>query len=301
MRVLERYLEFIKQYQKRNYDDIKHDFITNYEKTRKVDIDRFLIPTWKSYNDDLEATFNPYPPYDFLRLNSVRDTMFVYSPGEWLEKQIHFLEQNIPYKTLKKVLYEDPFGKPYLVSYKYVTSHNSIHLLYHLCKFMKATKSDLNKVDTVIEWGGGYGNIIKLMDRFSGKKLTYIIIDTPLFSCLQWLYLSVVTDKERVNIITSKEQKVEEKKINLLPVSFLEDFTLNCDLFISTWALSESSDYSQDYVYGKDFFKAKNLLIGFQRSTEKIIFADRIENLLKNKGAMIEEFGMVPDNFYGFL
>ncbi|MBN1233577.1 MAG: hypothetical protein JXA60_09520 [Candidatus Coatesbacteria bacterium] len=301
MKILEKYLGFAKRYQKRTYDELKHSFSIQYEKIKNTDIDRFIIQAWVSNNDNLKVSFDNYPPYDFLRLNSVRNTMFVYSPGEWLEKQIQFLEQNIPYKTLKKVLYEDPFGKPYLVSYKYITSHNSIHLLYHLCKFMNTTKSDFNAMDTVIDWGGGYGNLIKIMDRLINKKLTYIIIDTPLFSCLQWLYLSVVTNKERVNIITSKEQKVEEKKINLLPVSFLEDFELHCDLFVSTWALSESSDYSQDYVYGKDFFKAGSLLIGFQRSNEKMIFADRIEILLKNKGALIEELGFIPDNFYGFL
>jgi hypothetical protein len=53
-------------------------------------------------------------------------------------------------------------------------------------------------------------------------------------------------------------------KINLMTLQAVAHVNsgLNCDSFISTWALTESPKVAQEFVMEKKFFGAKSLLLG---------------------------------------
>ena len=70
-------------------------------------------------------------------------------------------------------------------------------------------------------------------------------------------------------MIESSKDKIIEGQINILPVCFIEDFDLKADLFISTWALTESSEYSQEYVFNKKMFGARDILLAFHNESSK--------------------------------
>ena len=154
-------------------------------------------------------------------------------------------------------------------------------------------------MSTVIEWGGGYGNMAKLFRRFNNKH-TYTIIDTPLFSCLQWLYLSTIFGEDSVKILRNSEESIYKGKINLLPVCFSESIDLYADLFIATWSLSESSKYAQDYVKSEKFFNAEHLLIAYQDRNDDLPDADRVGSIAENFGAIIKDIDFLPGNHYAF-
>lgn len=63
------------------------------------------------------------------------------------------------------------------------------HQLYHVHQWEKITGKRIDKLDTIVEFGAGYGALPLLVHRL-GFKGTYYIIDLPEFSLLQQYYLS---------------------------------------------------------------------------------------------------------------
>ncbi len=286
--------------QKEKFNKLKTKLTDLYLKVKIGDIDHFLTPFWKQKEEQLEKEMIYDTPFSFLRNSDICYTMFVSAGGKWLKSELKYLEKNISQVMLKKLLIEDYIGEPLLMNSKYLTSHNSIHHLYHFVKFLNITGTKLDEIDTIIEWGGGYGNMAKILSRFTYNNNTYIIIDIPLMSCIQWIYLTAILGPENVNLIQNSDEKIINGKINLLPISFLERYTINGDLFISTWAITESSKYSQDYVLKLNWFNCNHILLSYC-SKSKIKFpTNLIQNVENDKNFIIENIEFLPNNKYAF-
>jgi len=272
-----------------------------YSNLKKKDISKWKRGKWDEYNQKLEEELLPFPNDNFLNLKTIKGTMFVSSGKLWMWKQLKYLKKKNSIKFLKFVLEEDKLGNPEILKKFFKTSHNNIQTLYHLVKFKEKTKE--NHFEKVVEWGGGYGCLAKTIKKIrasNSKNLTYTIIDLPLLSCLQYYYLSEIFGGSEVNIILSKKDKIEEGKINILPVCFLEDFRLDADLFISTWALSESSKYSQKHVMENNYFGAKNILLAYSDGSKEFPRIVEIEKDLLGKGAIREKINYLPRRARGF-
>lgn len=284
------------QEQLKRFNESKKEFFEIYRELKKYDISKYLVPTWEKNMRDLESIFFKGFNFSFLRIPIIMDTMFAAYQRTILKKRIKLLEKRYSSKELNFFLKEDAVGDPIILNSKYMTSLNSILSLCHLTNFFSISKRDLQDIKTITEWGGGYGNLAKIVNR-KFNHLTYIIIDIPLFSCLQWIYLTSIFGKGKVHIIKSKRDKIERNKINLISLPFIDKIT-ETDLFISTWALSESSDYSQQYVIRKDWFKAKNFLIVFQKKEKRFKHSEDIKKPLLEKGATIMKMRFISDGFY---
>ncbi len=276
-------------------------FLDLYEEIKKYDISRFVTKPWQKYNARIENALLPKPPFGFFKDQVVMETMFVTRGGKCLKEELSYLEKHVPKEKLKVLLEEDYVGDPLLFNSTYLTSHNSIHLLYHWIRYLNETNSNTEQLNTIVEWGGGYGNMAKLFLRLKESACTYVIIDTPLFSCLQQLYLSSILGSEKVNIIKNANEKIVEGKINILPLCFVDSLNVTPDIFVSTWALSESSVASQDYVVEHNWFNAKKLLLAYQHSDSNLPDADRVGKLSTEAGAKIEKIDFLPGNYYSFL
>jgi len=62
--------------------------------------------------------------------------MFVDARGEWLTKEIAFLEKMLPPKKLRGLLEEDYVGRPNICNSKYLTSHNSFLNRFVIAKYI---------------------------------------------------------------------------------------------------------------------------------------------------------------------
>jgi hypothetical protein len=213
--------------------------------------------------------------------------MFVSSGGRVLADERRYLETQFPKRTLKMLLSENASGAPLILDRRYITSHNSIRHLYSIARWMETAKPDLSSIRTVVEWGGGYGNMAKLFLRLSPSIKTYVIIDTPLFSLIQRVYLSVVLGAGRVHFISEPGEGIEEGKVNIVPVSFVESLSIRADLFVSTWALSESNAYAQRRVIERSCFSARHLLVAFQEANELLPESEGVREMAKRFGAKI--------------
>jgi len=300
MKLLQTRLARTKRNQIIAFNALRNNFYNIYNNLKKYDIDQFTTPLWENYNTKLEKVFLPYPPFSFLRDPIIMSTMFVTSGGRWLKEELTFLEKKNSKDKLKFLLQEEYVGMPLLLNFTYSTSHNSIHHLYHLIRFLDKTKCNLDQINTIVEWGGGYGNMAKIFKRLKSTPSTYIIIDTPLFSSIQWLYLATILGEESVNLLQNYEDSIHAGKINLIPICFVDRHKISADLFISTWALSESSKFSQDYVVTHEWFNAKHILLAYQDKSNKLPDAERVGKIAKDIGAVIEHIEFLPGNYYAF-
>lgn len=301
MRNTQEQLEARKRLQLRVFTGLKITFAQKYKAIKNSDRPRLTIPLWYKYNKQLEKFFLPSPPFYFLRAPEVLRTMFVTAGGKLQQEETAFLESRFKKGELRRLLEEDLVGGPILLDSKYLTSHNSIHHLYHLARFLNATDCNLRKTNVVVEWGGGYGSMAKIFARLRGKPTTYILVDTAMFCCIQWLYLASILGEKTVRLIQSPQEKIEKGKINILPVGYVQKYKIQADLFISTWALSESSKFSQDLVIKRKWFGAKNILLAYQEPSGSIPYADRINSYAALRGAKIGQIEFLPGNFYAFL
>ncbi len=141
------------------------------------------------------------------------------------------------------------------------TSANTIHHLHHLLRFEEATGRRVEDCDVFVQWGAGYGNLAKLIRRRHGREPTLVLLDTPVFSCVQSLYLASVFGEDAVVLHTVPGQRVEQGMVNVVPIGGLADLDVRADVFISTWALNESEPAAQDAVIARNWFGAPGLLL----------------------------------------
>jgi putative sugar O-methyltransferase len=294
------YLKKKKFYEKDNFNELSKKFLEKYSLLDK-NTENFVLPVWKGFQKKTEEEIIKKLSMRFLRIPEIRGTMVITAEGKIMRKELKFLREKVEENKLKMLLEEEYVGDPFIVNNKYKTSHNAIHTLYHLTKFIEETKFNPKNIKSVVEWGGGYGHLANIFQRIKKEDLTYTIIDLPLFSCIQWIYLSSIFGENKINLINKKNNKIIKNKINLLPVSHLKDVDVKGDMFISTWALSESSDYSQKYVLNKNWFSAKYILLAYQKSNVSTPYAENIGKIAKEAGAKIKETEILKKNYYAYL
>lgn len=285
--------------QEARFQRLARDFENIY---RRLPTDGLLdvsTTVWKEYLERLEATLLPSPALRFLRHPVIGGTMVFVPPRTLSEAELTYVRSVFKDNDIRQLLKEDPLGAPPLLTWTdFPVSPNSIHLLYHLAHLSNLASVDVSDLNSVVEWGGGYGRLARLFTRFFKEPPTYTIIDLPFFSTLQWLYLSSILGEASVNLLRTPSDAVEQGKINLIPVSMIPDRLSVPDLFISSWALSESSSQAQDLVIAKDWFGARHLLLGFQEDSEALPDATRVGRLAESAGAKIVPLELQPGNYY---
>jgi hypothetical protein len=242
---------------------------------------------WRDWSVQLARDFSPAPPIDFLRHPIVRKTMFA-AGGRLYSREVKYLETRYAPDELCKLLREDRIGRPPLRSRHYVTSSNRVHHLYHLSRFEAATRVNLDALRIVVEWGGGYGDFARVFRR--RRCCTYVIIDLPLMSAIQWLYLTAVLGAQDVQLVRGDGALVDGC-VNIVPVG-LAELVGRADLFISTWALSESSPSAIDLATDRGWLESQHLLLAFSQG----VLGERA----RAAGAVCEPLEVLAQNEYAF-
>lgn len=283
-----------------DFEKLAKSFLVRYKECSSFRYNRYVTSLWDNFNTKAEKAFLPSPSFSFLNDETIMLTMF---GGNKYDEELRYLENKYKRSELASLLLEDYVGNPLLVSNKYITSFNTIRQLYLLSLYFEKTEMNISSIKTVVEWGGGYGNMAKLFIRLKKESVTYVMTDTPLFCCLQWIYLSTVFGTRSVRLVTSAGDKIQKGKLNIIPVGLLDSFTnqLNADLFISTWGLSESSTYAQDFVAKRNWFGAEHIFLGFQKSSHNLPTAELVGKLASKKGATVEPLALLPNNSLAYL
>jgi hypothetical protein len=234
-------------------------FQQRYNDVRELTDTRYVRSDWADRNAALERDLLPMPAADFLRHPAIRYQMFV--DERVLPHEVPFVRSQLPDDVL---LLEDAVGAPPTVALPpngIQTSSNTVHQLFHLLRYEQETGRRLRDAGTIVEWGGGFGSLMRLVVRIHGGSPTCVVIDTPIFSAVQWLYLSAVLGEERVVLHDSRPVRLAAGRVNLVPIGLVSEMAVTADLFISNWALNESTQEAQDDVVARRWFDARSLLL----------------------------------------
>lgn len=264
------------------------------------EITPFIQPTWLERLGEFDKYFLTEFDVDFLK-HRVMTNMLIRGKPPFINGLLQFLQKCYDEKDLKSYLRENRVGTPHIINLHYLTSSTSITHLYHLALFESKTGVNLKNLSTVIEFGGGYGNIAKIFKRIN-PDATYVIIDLPVFTLLQYVYLSTILG-DSIHLIEDKGATIAEGSINLVPLQSIDNLsTQKAQLFISTWGLSEASEYTQDYVYSHGFYGTSNILLGFQKNSKSWPCAENLVDLIGRQNfTYLEELHYSKDNYYGFV
>lgn len=260
-----------------------------FDKINKPFDEEYLTPTWKELKWRLEALFSGGIPENFLEIPLIQRIMTA-TDAPYIKQEKEYLKDNF-------VSWWDDTT----VHHQYhIHRYSNYHASKHDCMFWMY----YDKV--IIEWGGGYGNMAYLIKEFFAKRGTYIIIDIPIMIYLQFHYfisgdIKHFVGYKNLNVINNDNLKIKKGKINLLSLPFLETMELDCDLFISTWALSESGKKSIDYIIGNNFFNARHILMGLETTrTDQFPYSQKLIDVLKPTCQMINIDIISPYQFYLF-
>lgn len=123
---------------------------------------------------------------DFLRWSTVVATMF---RGDCPETRQEWEVLAADDRTRWTCATVDPgVGGAERLPYASHTNGNLVHQAYHLYQWEKATGKWVDSLESIVEFGGGYG-AMALVCRQAGFKGWYIIFDLPEFVLLQQYYL----------------------------------------------------------------------------------------------------------------
>jgi putative sugar O-methyltransferase len=266
--------------------------------------DKFLMNEWKENTNSIEQYFLNAFSVSFLRNQIIKKTMFAHLPNEAKNKQKKLLSDFFNEDEIKTYLSENAIGRPILNDLEYISSGNTIHHLYHLAKFSKELGLNLKEINSYVELGGGYGNLAKITKKIN-PNVTFTIIDIPIFSYIQYTYLSAVLGKDQV-VFFDDTKSIIPNKVNLIPLDekLINEFIQTKyypEVFLSTWALSESNQSTQSLVRDNNYFNAKHILLAYQRANESFKFAQEVTNLNNNYSTRYsEETEYLKDNYYLF-
>ena len=117
---------------------------------------------------------------------------------------------------------------------------------------------------------------------------------------MQWLYLSSILGPEVVHLIRHEDDALAVGAVNLLPFRRLDLVDGKADLFVSTFALSESPSSVQTDVANRSWFGAKHLLLAYQTSNPVFPKWEGMERLAVQSGAAVLPMEQRPTDRYAF-
>lgn len=257
-----------------------------------------VTPLWSDYLDGLRDVLLPVPPFSFLHHPVLLETMEV--RGTRLRhRELRWLQRHVPDEALYAALEEDPAGEPTLSVTNPDTSQTALHHLFHLERLRHRTGVRAGDVDTVVEWGGGFGGFARTLRRTSrGTPPAHVIIDLPLVAALQWTYLCTVFGEEHVDLALEPGHRPRPGAFTLVPAAIGLDLDVRADLFVSLWGLSEVAAPTQDAVAARRFYDAPHLLMAYQTSGPDTPDAEHVGDLARGAGAAIEPVGVLSHSSY---
>lgn len=201
--------------------------------------DRTASPTkakeWDAFSQRIAHLIKNDDARNFLNWDIICETMFF----EAATDEYTFLSQLPDWNIWRQALGEPWVGNPKPYFYERTTSGNAVHHAYTLAQFLLLASIDLSSCTQIIEFGGGYGSMYRII-RNLGFEGRYIIFDLPVLAALQEYYLRSVDTEIPVSLTPTK---IKEAVVLISSVDdYREQISLapTTDLFIANWSLSET-------------------------------------------------------------
>lgn len=257
----------------------------------------FVHPAWGKNIREVERYFLTDFDMAFLKHPRINGTM-VFTDRNAHAAERRLLETWRPPDILRKYI-GTGLAAPFLEGKLTIANAlNSVHHLFHLARFERFRGKPVEEIRSVVEFGGGYGNMARLF-RNLGNLEKYVIIDLPLFCCIQYVFLATVGGPRTVRIVRDPGTSYTDGTILLLPITSLKKNPPEGELFLSTWALSECPITAYDHIRGMGWFGAEELLISHHENWKPWEADQILSDLRTTFGRVaVEPLVFLPGNRY---
>jgi len=171
--------------------------------------------------------------------------------------EICYLTQCISEKTKKRLAtYLEPKIANLVRECKELNcSANALGQLYYAASILEQIPAE--NIQTIIEFGGGYGCLAHIFRSVLPETSIYII-DIPELIAVQYVYLKNALPHEDIYVYTQNNKgDLQKNGIHLIPTHIMTQLELQADVFVSNFALSEVTADVQEIVIKKRFFDAR--------------------------------------------
>ncbi len=261
--------------------------------------DQFLHPLWQKARPAFTTLIQNGLPEDFLSNAEVAHQFCRSGFKEPQQHELNYLRSRPrAFGDLIRRYRESGIGRPAMECREFQISANSLGMLYYFVRIAEST--GLESLHTIAEFGGGYGCLCRVFLELLPRAPTYIIIDLPEMLALQYVFLKASSPEYKVVPHTAAPLRIEPGAVNLVPVYLADSLPVRPDLFVSTFALSETPWKLQEKVARHGFFGSKSVyLVGQETDTEfwKHVALDSPQALHR---AVHDRFGQVRLQPYHF-
>jgi len=223
-------------------------------------LDGWCHPLWNSLRPQIANIINNKSAINFLHNPFIQGTMVHQGYGTHQMYEESYLSACISPQT-KHILTQvsdTTFGDIPRTSAQFNCSTNTLVHLFYLAKILEASSGNGQipvPIKTVVEFGGGYGSLTRLIKQ-ALPDATIVIIDLPEMCALQWFFLKSTLPGQPIIFHTDSNIHLIPRAIHLIPLNLVDAFSVKADLFVSTFALSECSQKLQEHIIKKKFFDA---------------------------------------------
>jgi len=223
---------------------------------------------WDQYLAQICDDMKDYPE-SFLRASSISKILHP-NQQELGEKYFKLLCKDSYFgsEILPKVS-EPAFGTPFLMDVFPYLSPLSCQHHWHMFQIRKNLGIDLTKFNgELVEFGGGYGNMARLLRSF-GNRSRYSIIDLPEMLALQKFYLGNVFSKNEIDefyFSDLKNFRVPEEDFFFFASFSLNECSMNTRVSVEK-IIARSSSFT--ILYNK-FFSGVNNTAYFNDLADKL-------------------------------
>lgn len=217
---------------------------------------KYLHPYWIATKNQIQHFILNNPVRRFLDFPPIAGTMVHHGMNAPQTYEICYLEHCISedIKFSIKSFKESNFGLLPYECQEFKCSSNSLTHLFYAAKILEVKKDAA--INTIVELGSGYGNLAHIFKTLIPNATLYLI-DLPELLSIQLLFLQASLPETPVYFYDHIPHTFEEKAIHLIPIHLLSQISIESDLFISTFALSEATAFLQEKIVSADFFKSK--------------------------------------------
>ena len=217
----------------------------------------FYHPCWEQNTREIQQLIMGPPTTNFLYCSAIERTMVRqhFEVGQYQE--ICFLKHCVKPEISRLIgkYKESPIGNIPIECAEYNCTINSLGQLYYAARILEKAKAP-NAIETIVEIGGGFGNLAYIFKNLL-PAATIVIFDLPELLSIQWLYLTSSLPGTDIYIHHDASTKSLKKKgIHLIPIFLLPEINVNADVFVSNFALSESTAPIQQNIVDNNYFNA---------------------------------------------
>ena len=244
--------------------DVYHELLRHMESDGTDRWDpAFVHPHWKDACHAIMNVLDGVPNSNLLANPVIARTMVRQGFTVSQEYEVTYIKHCLRRQTYDKLMsYREPaFGNLEMTCPELRCSTNTLGHLFYAAKASELFACE--QFNVIVEFGGGYGNLAWVLKHLH-PRATVVVLDLPEFLAVQYLFLSSICENVRVVLHARRDVTIQHGAINLVPVFYCDGLQLNADLFISTFALSETPASMQQRIWGNGFFNARNVYLAGQ-------------------------------------